>query len=245
MSKMQAGKTYTVPTSMTVEKAQGLPYGSFEAVIATEDLDRQGEKMSIPGIQMPRKNYKIYYNHTYNGGQDLPIGVWEDLWTKGKKLMGRGRLFVKSYDFARQVYDIMLDGGLDSTSIGFIPEEWDDSKSMWTKSQFVEASIVAEPANVAALVTAKKLDITTEQVMEMEKDFELQVRKDAGAMADANILEVKAMIEDLKSSVGTVESLLSGNPVSKQLIKVRVAAKQVGQQADSLNQVIKVKLKET
>ena len=34
-------------------------------------------------------------------------------------------------------------------SIGFVPKEWDEATPTWTKSEFVEASIVAEPAKTS------------------------------------------------------------------------------------------------
>lgn len=72
--------------------------------------------------------------------------------------------------------------------------------------------------------------------------------KDAGNTSGANIdPEMKSAVEELKSRIGAVEEAVKGttdNPAIN-LIKVRVAAKQVDQAAEELNKTLKVKLKET
>lgn len=72
--------------------------------------------------------------------------------------------------------------------------------------------------------------------------------KQAGDVNGAGLpAEVKSVIDELKSRVGALEAAgkaASEEPTTKQLIRVRVAAKQVDKSADRLNQVIKVQLKE-
>ncbi len=60
--------------------------------------------------------------------------------------------------------------------------------------------------------------------------------------------EIKSAIEQLKSRLGAVEAAHAEPtdvPSTKQLIKVRMAAKQVDKAAGELNKVLRIKLKET
>lgn len=252
---MEKGKVSKVATTFTVDKAAQLPYGTVEAIIATEGLDRHNEHMSVKGIETPRSNYKAYYNHAYDGN-NLPVGIIEQLRKTKGQLIGRIKLAVAEYPFAEQLYKLIQGGYVDSMSIGFIPKEWDESTLTWVKSEFVEASFVAEPANVEALIAAKGLSKDEAKEMhklfEMEKDFADQVtdhvKRITAELNDLPIDDVKAVLSNVKSSIGAVEALLSDTPATtakdekKHLIKVRLAAKDVAKQGDALNRVLKVKL---
>lgn len=250
---MEQGKTYKSQASFVVEKDQNLPYGEFKAIIATESLDRHNEHVSVKGMKLPRKNYKIYWNHLTDG-MNLPIGKWLKISKKNGQLVGHGKLAVDKYPFAKTVYDLMTadEGYIDSTSVSFMPEELDTDTMTWTKSQFVEASLVGEPANTEALVFAKKLGV---DLAAQEKEFAEQVKSDDEAEdtdttseVGAGTTEVLTAVEELKSRVRTLEEAhkeTNDAPEMKQVIRLRMAAKQVDHAADALNGIIKVKLKET
>lgn len=60
--------------------------------------------------------------------------------------------------------------------------------------------------------------------------------------------EIKSAIEELKSKVGALEAAekASGeSPAMKQLVKVRLAGKQVDKAAEEVNKLVRIKLKET
>lgn len=149
-----------IKTSFKVVKAKELPAGQFEAVLSTADLDRHGEVVSIKGLAIPKDQViKMYYNHETNGAS-LPIGQWDKIWkSKDGKLMGRGKIDLLD-DFEVKIDKKIKLGTLDSISIGFYPQEFDGESSTWTKSTLVEASVVAEPANVNARITSKELGFT-------------------------------------------------------------------------------------
>lgn len=148
-------------TKFEVNKST-LPEGQFEAILSTEDLDRHGEHVSIGGMEIPKSNLKMYYNHETSGA-NLPIGKWLKVWKAGGVLKGLGLIDMQD-DFAVKIYKKIMGGFIDSISIGFKPSEFDGEKSTWTKSVLVEASVVAEPANVNAVITSKTLGFT-------QKDF--------------------------------------------------------------------------
>jgi len=259
--KMIKNKLNKIEVKFAVNKADSkgndLPHGVIEAIIATEDLDRHQEHMSIKGIETPRKNYKAYYNHSYHGSKDLPIGLIEKLTKSSGQLIGRIKLAVNEYPFAEQIYKLVQGGFLDSMSIGFIPKEWDENSQTWTRSEFVEASIVAEPANVQALVTGKGLaQEDADKFVELEKEFEQAVKDDRADkvktitqdMSTLSLTDLKAIVHNAKQSIGELEAIIGETPTSsaqhqKTLIKLRVAGKTASKNTEQINKAIKIKLR--
>jgi len=257
-----------VSSTLIVTKAKELPHGQFEAVLSTEDLDRHGERVSIKGLAIPKNQViKMYYNHLTNG-TSLPIGKWLKVWkTSDGKLMGQGEVDLDD-DFAVKILKKIHKGYLDSISIGFYPQEFDGDTSTWTKSVLVEGSVVAEPANVSAVITSKELGFTQDEfkqalkvkLKEFKEDDQIVIEQtidqtipipenpEPSSKDGAAYAELQTAYEELKSRLGAVEQTLSEStdtPAIKTLIKLRGEAKQVDKSAEALNRVIKVKLKET
>lgn len=252
---------------MAIEKSK-LPEGQIQAVLSTDALDRHGERVDIKGISVPKnQTIKMYYNHQ-TSGDALPIGKWLKIWKSGNKLMGQGE-FDMNDPFATMVYQKVLNGFIDSISIGFYPKEFDADTTTWTKSELVEASVVAEPANPEATITSKELGFTAEEFDEKlkvklaEKQLEpdpaepaeepelpedepeeiVEAPKDGGAEET----ELKTAIDVLYSRMDSVEDALEAAtdaPTMKNLIKVRVALKQVDQAAETANKIVRIQLKE-
>lgn len=257
---MEKDKLNKLATTFKVAANSDLPYGTIEAIIATEGLDRHNEHMSIKGIETPRKNYKAYYNHSYYGAKDLPIGIIEKL-TKAKgQLIGRFKLAVTEYPFAEQIYKLVQGGYLDSISIGFIPKEWDENSQTWTRSEFVEASIVAEPANVEALITGKGLSREdADKFLSLQKEFEIKAEQESHDRVKAvskdisglSLTELKQVVQNAVNSIGELEALAKTaeqTPTStaqhtKTLIKLRVAGKNAAKATEQVNKTIKIKLR--
>ena len=253
---MEKDKLNKAAVTFSINKAaKDLPHGTIEAIISTEGLDRHNEHVSVKGIATPRSNYKAYYNHSYYGSKDLPIGLIESLTKKGGQLIGRIKLAVNEYPFAEQVYKLVQGGYLDSMSIGFIPKEWDENSMTWTKSEFVEASIVAEPANVEALITSKGLDKDeAAKFVELEKSFADEVAAKSADrveslskdLSELGLTELKAVLNNAKQSIGELEALVDATPnptaQTKTLIKLRVAGKKLDKHAEQINKTIKIKL---
>lgn len=248
---------------LTIVKAKNQTYGQFEAVLSTEDLDRHGEIVSIKGLEIPKNQViKMYYNHETSGG-NLPIGKWLKVFKKDGKLMGLGEIDTED-EFAVKVYKKVLKGIIDSISIGFYPTEYDGETSTWTKSTLVEASVVAEPANVNAVITSKELGFTPDEfttslkvklkeaeVEEITEPVETEpIVEEPETPSDESgageLAELKAAIEVLNSRQGALEDAMKAateNPAKKNVEKVRFVLKQVGQSAEQANRIIKVSLK--
>jgi HK97 family phage prohead protease len=139
----------------------------FIATITTNDVDRDGDIVEPGGIDLKhfKDNPVIFFNHS---SYDLPIG--KALWLKrfnsdGRSgLVGKGRISGGT-DKANDVFALMQDGILTTTSIGFGVKESreptdEEIKSapnlrrVITKSQLFEFSIVGIPANTSATIEA-------------------------------------------------------------------------------------------
>lgn len=229
-----------VSSKLTIEK-KDLPHGQFQAVLATGDLDRHGEHVSVKGMSIPKdQTIKMYYNHETNG-LSLPIGIWNRVWKSGDQLKGIGEADLDD-EFAVKVYKKIQKGYIDSISVGFYPEEFDGEDSTWTKSELVEASVVAEPANPKAQITAKELGLDQD-----EFDKQLKERSENNGKDAAVDTELQGAVEELKSRVGSVEEALQAsaeNPATESHIRVRMAGKKVDQAAEALNKKLKVRLRE-
>lgn len=255
---MEKDKLNKLATTFKVAANSDLPYGTIEAIIATEGLDRHQEHMSVKGIETPRKNYKAYYNHSYYGAKDLPIGIIEKLTKSGGQLIGRFKLAVSEYPFAEQIYKLIQGEYLDSISIGFIPKEWDENSQTWTRSEFVEASIVAEPANVEALITGKGLSREdADKFLSLQKEFEIKAEQDSRDRVQAiskdisglSLTELKQVVLNARNSIGELEDIIKDDtPTSsaqhqKTLIKLRIAGKNAAKATEQVNKTIKIKLR--
>ena len=254
-NNMQSGKQYSVDTQAIVTKGKELPHGVVEAIIATDDLDRHNEHVSIKGMKIDKdRTYKVYYNHrTYDDA--LPIGKYEKIWKKGNELWGRFKLFVDEYPFADQVYKLIQAGGLDSMSVGFIPKEFDSSSNTWTMSDFMEGSVVAEPANVRATIERKQLNIDLHEFETAQKSFEEAQEKSATERALEqiekleNVDEIKSVYEALKAktvAVGIAIDGLTQNPTVENVQRVKLHLRSIKGEADTASHIVKrYKLKET
>ena len=257
MTQLKIDKLEQANSTLVITKAKSLGEGEFEAVLSTDDLDRHGEKVSIKGLAIPKDQViKMYYNHqTY--GDALPIGKWNKIWKINGKLMGQGEIDMED-DFAAKIYNKIKKGYIDTISIGFYPTEYDGDNVTWTKSTLVEASVVAEPANVAAKITSKELGFTQEDFTKSLKVKLKEAGVDTSVIDDTlsnkddkdadQSIEIKAAVEGLEQQVKELTNKLNEfteAPTKSNIVKVRLSAKKADKLTDELNRIIKVKLKES
>ncbi|WP_438979907.1 HK97 family phage prohead protease [Polynucleobacter sp.] len=144
-----------IDTSLVEIKA--LADGVVEGIVATDSVDRHGEKISIQGLDI--KTYMatsgaVLFGHDYWA---LPIGKTLSLRKSAGKLIAKFQLATEINDFAKQVYDMITGDYLKGLSIGFIPTEWDEKTNTWTKAEMIEFSVVPVPANSDAMITSKSV----------------------------------------------------------------------------------------
>lgn len=123
--------------------------GTFEVVISTKDVDRQGESINPEGWDLTfyKMNPVVLWAHDY---LSLPIGITEEIEVKDGKLIAKGKFAPEHANpFAQQVRRLYDLGIVRATSVGFIAKETEGNEI--SKAELLEFSFVPVPANPFAL----------------------------------------------------------------------------------------------
>lgn len=139
---------------------------TFEAVITTASVDRDGQIVDPAGIDTANymKNPVVMYAHDYS---QLPVAKTLELKPDGDALIAKFQFPPDgTYEFADTVRRMWAGGFLNATSIGFIPRKmtdedgkpvepeqacWRQANTTIAESELLEFSIVPVPANQDAL----------------------------------------------------------------------------------------------
>lgn len=147
--------------------------GSFEVVISTADMDRQGESIDQNGWDLShyKTNPVVLWGHDY---WSLPIGIADEIETRGGNLVAKGRFAPEEANpFAQQVrrlYDLKI---VRATSVGFIAREMQGS--VIVKAELLEFSFVPVPANPFALSLSKARELGLDTTMLATKGIEIKI----------------------------------------------------------------------
>jgi HK97 family phage major capsid protein/HK97 family phage prohead protease len=145
-----------------------------EYVLSDETVDRYGEVIAADGWDLRhfRNNPVALFNHN----DDAIIGRWDKVRVEGKRLLGRLTLAAAGtsqiVDEARRLWDQKL---LRAVSVGFraikkepLAKDADEDDPFfmgpyrYLKSELVEASLVAVPANPNALQIARSFELSAD-----------------------------------------------------------------------------------
>ena len=163
--------------------------------VSTPNLDRDSEIIMPDGVILDdfKKNPVVLFGHQY---YDLPIG--KDLWIKTDNKGVIAKTQFAKHQLADDVYNLVKEGFMNASSIGFIPVEWiergektwgdyetklvsdwgiskaevDAADRIYTKCILLEHSDVPVPSNPEALNLAFSKDIIHSEIM--KKAFEIE-----------------------------------------------------------------------
>lgn len=241
---------------VAVERATGkeLPYGAFETVVSNSNEDRYYEKILVEGIDLKqiKRNPTVLWGHDYRG---LPIGKITKIWVDGGNLMAIIQLSVDKYDFAKQVYDLILDGAINAVSLGGQVKKWNDDYTVIEQLELYEVSVVPVGAHRDALITERS--IGKEKAAELRKSFatfEKEAELDKLKLMPKD--DIKAHIDSLKALTSALESAYAASAeteededesqtqkrVVRKLVLARSTAKNVDKGAELLIAAINNKL---
>jgi len=225
-----------VKTNGYIEKASKLQEGEVEFTVSTNALDSHGERIDVNGIDLSdfKKNPVVLWGHD---GFNLPIAKATKIWKEGNKLMSRAKFYLKD-EFARKVYDYIVDGYLNAVSIGGMVEEWGEDGMTISKMKMKEYSVVSVPANQEALVASKSLD--GGQKAELRALANGYARKLLDKQVGDN--EITKNIEVLETLVATLKEVALGKTQEEQADKV-AATKVVLRQAQAVDHQIEAVIK--
>jgi len=185
-----------------IEKATKLQEGEVEFVVSTNDMDSHGERIDVDGIDLTefKKNPVVLWGHD---GFNLPIAKAVKIWKDNGKLMARAKFYMKD-DFARKVYDYIMDGYLNAVSIGGMVKQWGTDGMTISEMMMKEFSVVSIPANQNALVSNKSLD--GNQKAELKALANGYARK----LLTTGDNELNKNIETLETLVATLKEVAHG-----------------------------------
>jgi HK97 family phage prohead protease len=150
--------------------------GTFEVIISTDAVDRQGEIVDQSGWDLTfyKMNPVVLWAHDY---YSMPIGVCDEIGLQNGKLVAKGRFApAEANPFAQQVRALYDAGMLRTTSVGFIVHEADGEKI--TKAELLEFSFVPVPANPLALSLRQMKELGIEQSIFAAKGINVDIKAD-------------------------------------------------------------------
>jgi len=131
-----------------------------KVVISTEAVDRDGDSMSLKGIDLNyyKKNPVVLWNHNHG----MPIAKAENL-TVEKGQMIADAVFPEAgvSKTSDEIYGLIKAGVINTASIGFVPKDFDrQNDGVWkiTQSELMEFSFVSVPSNREAVVLQRAVD---------------------------------------------------------------------------------------
>lgn len=153
---------------MIIHKTIAMGGEGLEFVLSDATIDRYGDIIEPDGWVLAnfKKNPIALFGHR----SDFPVGTWSKLRVDGGRLIGKLQLAAKGTS-ARldELISLVEQGILRAVSVGFHPiksEPLDKDRpygpQRYTKQELVETSLVAVPANPAALSLAKSLNLSDE-----------------------------------------------------------------------------------
>jgi HK97 family phage major capsid protein/HK97 family phage prohead protease len=147
-----------------IHKTHVSPGHGLEFILSDATPDRMGDVIDADGWDLEnfKKNPVALFNHNSN----FPIGKWTNLRTADGKLRGHLQLAPEGtserIDEIRRLVDADI---LRAVSVGFLPIQTEPltkggGGSRFLRSELVESSLVAIPANPNALAVARSLNIS-------------------------------------------------------------------------------------
>jgi HK97 family phage prohead protease len=243
-----------------VEKATGkkLKEGEFETVVSNSNEDRYFEKILVEGIDLKqiKKNPVVLWGHDYRG---LPIGKITKIWVEDGNLMARIQLAIEKYDFAKQVYDLILEGAINAVSLGGQVKKWSEDYSTIEQLELYEVSVVPVGAHRDALITERSMGVDADKAKQLRKSFaDFEEKAMVDKMKSMPQDEIKSHIASLKTLTSALESAYAATADTEEdddegaaaekrvrkLVLVRSNAKVVDKTAELLIASISNKLKE-
>lgn len=196
---------------------------AYSFIGSTEDEDRDGDVVRVAGWDTANfeKNPVVFYGHDYRGNSvKFPVGT-----AKVSKDLANRRLvfdiqFTESHDDAKTVKALVDEGILRTTSVGFIPKQYNvivDPESQMVKGreyvsqELLEISVVPLPSNPNAVRLALSKGLVSKQQVEkfgLSEKSEVEELREQLAQAEAAI---KALSEEFRKEVQRLDAKMVGS----------------------------------
>ena len=152
----------------------GAVFGNVDAhgdVIAPRAFDESLKARAAQGRTLP-----MYAMHGFRLGADpLPVGVWTSVQEDDRGLKVAGQIAAMDTEYGRRIYGLVKSGALGGLSVGFSAAKNGVShgkapgepRRTFKRVDIVEISLVDDPANAQARVTAIKSAVQNENRLEL------------------------------------------------------------------------------
>lgn len=144
-------------------------------VLTTQTADRVGDIVMLDGLDTKDflQNPVALVHHQMG---EFPVGVWTNLRKSGDALLGDLQLAVKGTsrmaDTARSLIEQGILRAVSVTFRGLEREQLKPKGVRFTKSELLEVSLVSVPMNPRALMVAKSLNLTEQEMKAFFTDAE-------------------------------------------------------------------------
>ncbi len=216
------------------------------ALASTETEDRDGEVIETKGwgLKAYQANPVVMLAHNY---AELPIA--KALWVKKTKEGLKFKPQFANTPLAQEVFDLYKDGFMKAFSVGFMPIEWTDGdgkkgpKRTYTKTELLEISAVAIPANSEALrlavsegriKTKALLDVVNKLMpsgddshIDMDVDGEPAVSEpeskadgegDYESVEPETVTKIQKLEDEVKDLYGQIRGVIKENALLRELL---------------------------
>jgi HK97 family phage prohead protease len=141
---------------------------TLQFAISSNTLDRDGDTIDPAGwnLENYRQNPVVLWAHDYG---EPPVARSLKEWVDDEKLKSRAEFTPKElYPFGFMIFQMLKGGFLNTTSVGFRPEEWNFAEGAerkfgidFKRQELLEYSVVPVPSNPQALIEARSVGIDT------------------------------------------------------------------------------------
>ena len=172
----------------------------FHAIFSTANKDRHGDIVEQNWDLKQFKANPVYLDsHNYSSIERI-IGKVEKIRVKDNKLIG-DILFATNSPLGKLAYDLAQDGFLNTSSVGFIPLQFDEKFERILKSELLEISGVSVPANSDALyeksydTSKERWEKIKEEGTDGENDNNGEIQEDEESESDDSeeVIEEKSI----------------------------------------------------
>lgn len=189
-----------------VERDEAKRDGPIRFVAATEGVKGDGIDLRMTGVNLDRfrNNPVVLFGHQSRGRENLPIGRADNIDVHGDSLK-MDISFDRDDDFATTVERKIRSGFLNSVSIGFDVQGWEQpSQNMWnggvaTKWELFETSVVPVPMDDKATVESGRSHMHDENLRSYLNELVAKEIKE-GLARHLQELEEKALEEVKRTS---------------------------------------------
>lgn len=149
---MHEKKTFAVAEVKAAESEN--PAGEFEIIMSTDAIDRDGESIIKGAFNPLPESIPVHAFHDFHD----PVGRAFPSYDASGRLVGRG--FFANTPRAQEIRQLVADGVIGHTSVGFMAASRRDGKDGGapeiTSAELLEVSFVSVPSNRDAAVLAVK-----------------------------------------------------------------------------------------